>query len=302
MTPFTELVTKKIEKGDRLPFYVMPSEKGVINLRILISILLSVFLLSSPGLLFAQGAGQGKFEPLYATALVEKVNIRAGQGLNFEILGQLNKADAVVVIGEEYGWYKIKLPREALCFVHKDYIERGVVQAHRLRVRAASRLNSNTLGILKKGEGIEKLAEEGDWLKIVPPENCSGWVKKDYLELSKRPFKDTPPSLRTNEVSEAISSEIASSVAPKGLLPRNDSTAEGRQVEVCGKVDDLGKIFNRQGTHKLIEGKKTLYYLRSEALDLNRFIYDRVCIVGKLLELENSPYPVITVEQIKAGQ
>ena len=297
-------------------------------MRFLISILISVLLLGSPVALFAQDAGQGKFEPLYGTVLVKKVNIRAGQGVNFEVLGQLNKADAVAVIGEEYGWYKIKLPATAICFVHKDYIERGVVKAGRLRVRAASRLNSNTLGMLKKGERIEKLAEEGDWLKIMPPDNCAGWVKKDYLQLTKRKFippKFSPISRRERKLEEIVflperkkreMKKVASvSKAKKGktkgffsffkkklkettLLPK----AEGRIIEVCGKVDDLGKIFNRQGTHKLIKGKKTLYYLKSETLDLNRFIYDRVCIVGKLFELGNSPYPLITVEQIKVEQ
>jgi len=268
--------------------------------------------------LFAQEAGYGKLSPVYAVSLAEKVNMRAGQGVNFEVLGRLNKADEVVVIGEGYGWYMILLPATAVCFVHRDYVEQGVVKANRLRVRAAGRLNANVLGMLKKGQRVKVLAEEGDWLKIMPPAGCSGWVKKNYLELSKRKFV---PRKAVVSKTEDIPPHL--SPLPKGEKKMEGvgslSQEKGKVVEVYGKIDDLGKIFNRQATHKLIEGKmvrqahhpsnhpersrrKILYYLKSEALDLNRFIYDRVCVIGRLLDLENSPYPVIDVKEIRQGQ
>ncbi len=222
-------------------------------------------LLCSPGSLFAQ-RGEGKFEPVYATVLENKVNIRAGQGLNFEILGQLNKGDTVMVLGREYAWYKIKLPPQALCFIHKDYIEEGVVKADKLRARAGCGLNFNILGILRRGEVVDILEEDGDWLRITPPEGSAGWIKKDYLRQLSFP----PPK---------------------------------KKIEAQGMIDDLGKIINRQGTHKLIKDKEILYYLKSVNTDLNHYVYQKVRIIGELEDLENSPYPVINVEQIiEAGQ
>ncbi|MBU4140755.1 MAG: SH3 domain-containing protein [Candidatus Omnitrophica bacterium] len=233
------------------------------------AVLFAVLLLCSPGPLFAQKE-EDKFEPVYAAVLKNKVNIRAGQGLNFEILGQLNKGDTVMVLGRESAWYKIKLPGEALCFVHKDYIEEGVIKADKVRARAGCGLNFNILGILQRGEAVDILEEDGDWLRITPPEGSAGWIKKDYLR--QLPF---PP--------------------PK------------KRIEAQGVIDDLGKIVNRQGTHKLIENKiarrKILYYLKSANADLSRYVYQKVRIIGELEDLEDSPYPVINVEQIiRAGQ
>lgn len=230
------------------------------------AVLFAVLLLASPIALFAQDAGQDKFEPVYATVLENKVNIRAGQGLNFEILGQLNKGDTVMVIGRERTWHKIKLPPQALCFIHKDYIEGGVVKAGKLRARAGCGLNFNILGILQRGEVVDILEEDGDWLRITPPEGSAGWIKKDYLrELSLPPPK--------------------------------------KRIEVQGVIDELGKIVNRQGTHKLIKGKKILYYLKSANTDLNHYVYQKVRIIGECEERKDSSYPVINVEQIiRAGQ
>jgi len=238
-------------------------------MRVLFFILLVLPLLPSSGPLFGQE--EDKFEPVYALILTEKVNIRAGQGLNFEILGRLTQGNEVVVIGQEYGWYRIKLPDQALSFVHQDYIEGNSVKADRLRVRAGAGTNFNILGILKKGEPVKILSEDGDWLKITPPENCAGWIKKDYLQLSKRTFIPPPP---------------------EPPLP-------GEKIEVSGKLQDLGKIFRRQGTHKLTRGKKVLYYLKSETIDLNRYVNKKVNIIGELKDSENSPYPVIKVKEIK---
>lgn len=250
-------------------------------LRISFLISYAVLLLGKPETLFAQ-AQERQFEPVYATVLEDQVNIRAGQGLNFEVLGQLNQAAQVVVRGQGYGWYKIKLPREALCFVHSDYINEGIVEADKLRVRAGCGTNFNVLGMLRKRGTVDIVEEKGDWVRIRPPKSCTGWIKKDYLELSEKKF--IPPPLRP-------------SVSPS---PR----AQARQgrIKAMGVVDDLGKIFNRQGTHKLIKGKKILYYLKSEGIDPGDYIYQKVYVTGLLTKPKNSPYPVIDVEQIKARE
>lgn len=241
-------------------------------MRTLLSTLLCMLLLVSNVSLFAQTQQKG-FQPAYATVLTNKVNIRAGSGLNFEILGQLKRADEVVVTGQQYDWYKITLPKEALCFVHKDYINQGVVQTNRLHVRAGKGANFNVVGLLNRGSRVSIMEENGDWLRITPVQGCSGWVRKDYLRLSGK--KVRPP------------------------FQRNPAQ---KKIEVWGEVSDLGKIVNRQGTHKLIEGNKVLYYLKSKRFNLNHYVYQKVGLKGTLIDAKDSPYPVIDVEQITERQ
>lgn len=215
------------------------------------------------------------FKPVSATVCVDNVNIRAGKGLNFEVLGQVNKFDTVVVLGEEFGWYKIQLPKQAASFVHKKFIEQNTVKANKLRVRAGRGENSNILGVLKMGDQVEVLEENGEWLKISPPKNCPGWVKKDYLQFNQKEFK-----------------------API-LKPCIASTPPKKKIEVSGIIDDLGKIANRPGRHKLIVDKKSFYYLKAENINFNQYIYQKVQITGTLVESKDAPYPILQVEQIK---
>jgi len=226
-------------------------------------------------LAFTAQIEEDKFAPVYATVLADKVNIRAGCGLNFELLAQLNESSETVVFGQKYGWYKIKLPTQAFCFVHKDYVKDGVVRANKLRVRAGPGSSFNILGVLKEGRKVNVLKQEGDWWRIAAPPEASGWVKKDYLRLSNKRFM------------------------PAKSKPVN---SDQKIIEALGTIDDLGKIINRPGTHKLTEGKEILYYLKSVDIDLNLYVYQKVCVIGKLIVVENVPYPVLKVEQIKAEQ
>ncbi|NQS99863.1 MAG: SH3 domain-containing protein [Candidatus Omnitrophica bacterium] len=219
-------------------------------------------------------AAAGQFQPVEARVTTGNVNIRAGQGLNFEQLGKLTKSDSVVVLGQEHDWYKIQLPRQARCYAHKDFVDSGIVTAEKLRVRAGRGTNFNILGVLKKGERVEVLEERDPWLRIVPPKSCVGWVRKEYLKLTQR-----KPKAR---------------VSPPPLV----QALSAKKVELSGVIDDLGKIANRPGAHKLIVDAKSYYYLKSENIDLNNYLYQKVKVSGMLVGSENCPFPVIEVEQV----
>ncbi|MBI3991428.1 MAG: hypothetical protein HY350_04680 [Candidatus Omnitrophica bacterium] len=67
----------------------------------------------------------------------------------------------------------------------------------------------------------------------------------------------------------------------------------------AGIIEDLGGIINRPAAHKLIIDGKMAYYLKSQAVDLNKFIYQKVLIWGQISQPEKNLLPVITVEKIK---
>lgn len=219
---------------------------------------------------------ENDFKPVYATVCADNVNIRAGRGLNFEVLSQVNKFDTVVILGEEFGWYKIQLPKQAASFVNKKFIDQNTVKVNKLRVRAGKGENFNILGVLKMGDKVDILEENGEWLKISPPKDCLGWVKKNYLQLNQK-----------EEVMQPILKSCSASALPK------------KKIEVSGIIDDLGKIVNRPGRHKLIVDKKSFYCLKADNINLNQYAYQKVQITGTLVELKDFPYPILQVEQIK---
>jgi uncharacterized protein YgiM (DUF1202 family) len=259
---------------------------------------------------FAQETAPAVFEAVYATIQGEKVNVRAGQGVNFESLGQLEKSMPVVVLGEEYGWYKVKLPKNCLAYVHKDYVKDNVVTAGALRIRARPGLKSSVLGTLQKGDKIVVRKQEGEWLLIVPEEETAGWIQKDYLKLSSKKYlpavslatavvQETPPqeplTLKAEKPTPAQITE-----QPPLPEPKSTQTVKLAKDEYRGIIQDVGKFHKRPAAHKLVQDNGTTYYLKSDSVNLNQYIYRNVSVVGEMQELPGLAYPLISATQVKA--
>ncbi|MBN1418368.1 MAG: hypothetical protein JXP34_06295, partial [Planctomycetes bacterium] len=68
-----------------------------------------------------------------------------------------------------------------------------------------------------------------------------------------------------------------------------------------GWIVDQGIFLGRHGTHKLVQGNRTKYYLLSNTYDLDGYINRRVGIVkGRVERLpEGSGADLITVEELE---
>ena len=108
-------------------------------------ILSLVFLWLAPWTAFAAP----KF-PYTAEAVSDRVNIRAGENNNFEIVATLSKGDRVIVTGKSFSWFKVRLPEDAKAFIKSEYAhlitpEVAEVTADRVNVRAAPNTNAAIL-------------------------------------------------------------------------------------------------------------------------------------------------------------
>ena len=63
-------------------------------------------------------------------------------------------------------------------------------------------------------------------------------------------------------------------------------------------MDGVGKLINRPSAHKLIKGKKTLFFLNSLKVNLNDYHGKRVGVRGKIVDAPGWDYRVIIVEDI----
>jgi len=52
----------------------------------------------------------------------ENVNLRAGPGTKYSILGQVSKPKKLNVLGEEGGWYKIEPPDATAGWIHSSQV------------------------------------------------------------------------------------------------------------------------------------------------------------------------------------
>lgn len=310
-----------------------------------------------------------KIPPFAGVISGDRVNIRAGGNLNFEILTQLNRDDKVIVLDRSPDWYKIKIPESSAVFISQKYVKRlrGVYQvnADRVNVRAGAGLNYNVIGQLNSGDRITVLEKKGDWYRVRPPVDFAAWVYRDFvkyystveghlrkekskkelkkkfaelnaqaaIELNKPPeeaqlqplleeyghfielYADYPEAVSAGKKLKELrlkKTEI-DRLKAAGQLKQPKEKPEESLTELrrppdaepvpapaaIGKIEDLGMIINRPGTHKLIINGRIAYYLKSSKCNLSKHIYYPVAVWGGVTHQPDWKYPLISVEKVE---
>ncbi len=227
----------------------------------------------------------------------DRTNIRAGDNLNFEVLCQVSKGEAIKVIERRYKWYKVLLPKSACAFVKKEYVSSdngiGIVNANNVNVRAKPGLNSTIIGQLNKEEKIKIKEEIEGWYKIEPSKNFTGWVHSDLITFKPLEIKKEEPK-KEEKLKEGLEEEKVEEETVQLEIAEPQVLFEAK-----GKLLGTGRLINRPGTHKLMLNSKDFCYLKSEKVDLNKFINLNVEVRGKLIEYKNDKPYVISVETVE---
>jgi len=219
---------------------------------------------------FADEQAVQKF-PFLGKISQENVNIRAGASQNFEILAKANAGDLIPVIEESYGWYKVRLPLSAHCYVAKDFVEKkdgqSLSKANNLNLRARPNKESSIISQLKKGDAVFIAAEDIDgWYEIFPPKDSYGWVKADFIVYQS---EDIAKWEKMNDKRPVVK-EVKIKPAPAAQ----------------GLVQNMGFTFRkRPGSHKLVSAGKAIYYLISDKCNLKNFESQNVSVWGDVVDM-----------------
>ncbi|MBU1147509.1 MAG: SH3 domain-containing protein [Candidatus Omnitrophica bacterium] len=122
-------------------------------------------------------------------------NVRAGDNINYEILGKLKKGDPVKIVDKRYSWFKVALPETAHLYINKDYVDiidkkgtgkvlslsKGKVNATRVNLRAGPGTKYSILGQASSPQELRIVSEKDDWYEIKPPEETAGWIHASQL-------------------------------------------------------------------------------------------------------------------------
>jgi uncharacterized protein YgiM (DUF1202 family) len=131
-------------------------------------------------------------EALLAEAKEDMVNVRSGANINFEVISQLEKGEAVEILGEQYDWYKVRLPKVTTCYVSEQFLVRfsdnelAEVIADNVNIRSKANLNSAVLGQLREGSIVKIKSKNSEFLEIDCPEGITGWVNKSLLQIENK--------------------------------------------------------------------------------------------------------------------
>ncbi len=231
-------------------------------------------------LCFAAEPGGNAFS---GTVNRDNINVRADANTTSPIICQLNKNSAVEVVFEKYDWYKIKLPKNAACYVKKELVEpidnkTARVSRENVNIRLLPSESSPIIGKINANEIITLLSDDGQWYKIKATDNTFGWVNKKFIAK-------TAPEIQ---------------IASKLNTPFSQATPVNEDIVVEGIIEPYGKVINRIATHKLVTKDYDIYLLKGNPANLNALTYHKVRITGKAIPSSKQKYPVIEITKTEA--
>ncbi len=179
----------------------MKKGRYVINIIMYITNI-NLLLLSTPKVEKLATVNKNQKKLLIGRVTVDSLNVRAGVGMNYEVVGILQK-DEEVIIEDEISyegvptWLKIRAPKNVKLYISKQFVNKvsnnkGIITDDDVNIRAKASLKSTVVNQLKKGTEIAIIKEEGDFYQIKPPKNTSLYVAKIYIDIlgNYEPYKE----------------------------------------------------------------------------------------------------------------
>ncbi len=238
------------------------------------------------------------------TVLKDRVNIRTRPDKNSEVATQARKDDVVEVVEHKGEWLRIVLPVSAKCFVAAKFVTDGAANADAINVRSGRGTQYHEVGKLSKGERVEMIATNNEWMQIKPTPNCSGWIAAEYVQVEAAP---TPagappappapavsnPSPATEIVPPPVATPRAAPASPAVREINTDPDVITRDVVLEGIIQPVGKDESAVVSHELV----------TPAVD---HLQHRICLVDlanlKINHLLGKPVRVYGREQWRKGE
>lgn len=258
-------------------------------------------------------AGQISF-PSVGEINTDRVNLRAGRSMNYEILSRLDRGARVTVCGLVSGWYRIVPPRDVPFWISSSYISGGSVLTGRLNVRAKPSTGSTVICQLSRGERVEEVEKGAEWTSIRPPRGAYLWVSSELIDLilgEKGTGKPVEMSAGDEEEAEIGEEAVASAPARvEGAViegqPGAPATALLQVVRIPrayeGRIARAGEASVPEADYSLVTGflrARVLCLLTSRAINLSYYEGDRVKVWGYEMRRLPSGIPVIEVRRLE---
>lgn len=128
--------------------------------------------------------------------LYDKINLRKSPSLTSQVLGQGNRNDSYELVGEENGWFKIRLDDKSYAYVagwlttYDSYSYPEDQQAYKktsdnLNMRTGPSAEYKKITTIKKGDIVKTLDSKDGWDKVISKEGYVGWCNSYYLQAAK---------------------------------------------------------------------------------------------------------------------
>ena len=160
--------------------------------------------------------------PFIGTVNGNRVNVRSGPSVNFEVLAQMFADQTLTVLEEKQGWYRILPPDGVKYWVHGDFVDEGIINAYSVNVRSGPGINRSIAAQVEKGEPVTVLGIENEWVAIAPPEQAYAWVSSEFVDYRM------PLSEYNKQAEEKHNQELKS----KALQEKFDAAEQKERFEL----------------------------------------------------------------------
>jgi N-acetylmuramoyl-L-alanine amidase len=189
------------------------------------------------------------------TIAIDSLNVREGPGLSYRVVKQVKKGERFLLVKEQSDWIQIKLSNNQYGWVANWLIKKedstkqsvqklGTITVDSLRVRNGPGLNFQTIASLNKGNQVQILESNENWIKISLNRNAVGWISSEFVSSSNGQATTTESSTTTGTVSADtlnVRSQASLQAAVIGKLQKGEkitiltSNQEWTQIDFRGQ-------------------------------------------------------------------
>ena len=237
------------------------------------------------------------------------VNLRAGAGLDFEVVRQVDRGHPLVACRFEGDWVEVVPPEGSSVWVHRRYVEDGRVSASELNVRAGPGENYTVICRVPRGTMVERIGEHHEWMEIVPLPGCTFWINQEYVEpvLPIRAEEEPVPPPEPDEAPMLPESppnplpEPGLQPPPIELVPLD---GQGDRAVVEGELRITDRLFGRPTPFRLVRGAGTggrremICYVHGNKKQLHSLLHRDLRVEGRKYWAKDVEYPIVVPEKI----
>jgi hypothetical protein len=217
----------------------------------------------------------------------QKVNVRAGPGLNFSVVGQMNNGDKVEVRGSHADWIKIAPTETTSIWISRHLVEivspAPPVQA---RAQVAKPTPAEPVAVQPTGTSVQVTAKKTE--SAGPPEPAQ-MVKSAAVPGSE-------------EISTPQASKPAVIKPPQGLDLIPD-IGQGQTRQFQGTLKSKNFLVRSPADFRLVATApggqpQTICFVKGNRSQLKVLLFRELTIIGRQYWVHHCRYPVVVPEKI----
>jgi hypothetical protein len=205
---------------------------------------------------------------------VKKLNLRAGPGENYSVLGTIQKATALTPVSEKGDWIQVAAPDNAYAFVSANFLRQGTVPAMAPTGTPASPFNPGPAPVVGGSVGPATQISAGAETPVAAPTTVTEPAKisappSEAPAATPTPIKLAnlpPPPVETKEVETNLPPRIVthegwvrdsvSIVAPTYYELYDPAT--GKAIDYLHSTTPLLSVVSYNGKHIVVTGEEAL--------------------------------------------